>query len=324
MLRRFESYGFHETTTPEQVAELERVLLHAGDFIPEVLFSAVGRNESATNAELVWEHAYEGPDAYARYMCHPYHICILDRYLLPESPECITASPSRGGGGTARLRDRRPVVSTRRWDPPARGDEGGAGHRRGDVDERSRPTLEDRPSHAPGLRVSIVAPNIMGLEWAPDGWTHLWEQAYDDEAGDAARARRRSRRCSTRVRSRAGSISTTAWAPDAVGGCVVIHLVDAVDVQPDDLDAYLAAFAEYYLPGAVDRGMELVGCWHTPTDIGEMVTVTVVFRVESWANWELIRNAGVRDPLMSTWVDKRRALMTKGTRRFYESASFSP
>ena len=21
----------------------------------------------------------------------------------------------------------------------------------------------------------------MGLEWAPDGWTHLWEQAYDDE-----------------------------------------------------------------------------------------------------------------------------------------------
>ena len=104
----------------------------------------------------------------------------------------------------------------------------------------------------------------------------------------------------------------------------MIHLVDTVDVQPDDLEAYRAAFAECYLPGAVDRGMELVGCWHTPTQIGETVTVTVVFRVGSWANWELIRNAGVRDPLMSTWVDKRRALMTKGTRRFYESTSFSP
>jgi hypothetical protein len=101
----------------------------------------------------------------------------------------------------------------------------------------------------------------------------------------------------------------------------VIHLVDTVDVRPDDLDAFLAAFSEYYLPGATERGMELVGCWHTPTDIGEMVTVTVVFRLESWAEWERIRNAGVRDPLMSMWVDKRRALMVNGSRRFYEAAS---
>ena len=104
----------------------------------------------------------------------------------------------------------------------------------------------------------------------------------------------------------------------------MIHLMDAVAVQPDDLEAYLAAFAQYYLPGAVDRGMELAGCWHTPAEIGEAVTVTVVFSVESWAHWEQVRNAGVRDPLMSTWVEKRRALMTKGTRRFYEAASISP
>ena len=61
-----------------------------------------------------------------------------------------------------------------------------------------------------------------------------------------------------------------------------------------------------------------------PDQIGEMVTVTVVFRLKSWAHWEGIRNAGVRDPLMSTWVDKRRALMITGTRRFYEAASFTP
>jgi NIPSNAP len=104
----------------------------------------------------------------------------------------------------------------------------------------------------------------------------------------------------------------------------VIHLVDTVDVRPDDLEAYLAAFAQYYLAGATDRGMELLGCWHTPTQIGEIVTVTVVFGLDSWAQWEGIRNAGVRDPLMSTWVDRRRALMVKGSRRFYETASFSP
>ena len=38
-------------------------------------------------------------------------------------------------------------------------------------------TLTARPE----LRVSIVASNAMGLEWFPNGWTHVWEQAYDDE-----------------------------------------------------------------------------------------------------------------------------------------------
>jgi hypothetical protein len=101
----------------------------------------------------------------------------------------------------------------------------------------------------------------------------------------------------------------------------VIQLVDTVDVQPDDLDAYLTAFAECYLPGATERGMELVGCWHTPVGIGELVTVTVVFRMEGWEAWERIRNAGVRDPRMATWIDRRRPLMVNGSRRFYEEAA---
>jgi hypothetical protein len=101
----------------------------------------------------------------------------------------------------------------------------------------------------------------------------------------------------------------------------VIHLVDTVEVKPGDLDAYLEAFAEHYLPGATERGMDLVGCWNTLPEIGELVSVTVVFRLESWEEWERIRNAGVRDPRMSEWIDRRRALMVTGTRRFYESAS---
>lgn len=180
MLRRFESYAFRETTTPEQVAELARVLRRTGQFIPEVRFSAVGRNESDANVELVWEHAYDSPDAYARYMCHPYHICMLDRYLLPECPECITAprpesmlgllgyeiegAPFRREGGIRRLVAMKaaPDVEADAWSVFAS-------------------ELTDRPLHSADLRVSIVAPNTMGLEWWPDGWTHLWEQAYDDE-----------------------------------------------------------------------------------------------------------------------------------------------
>jgi hypothetical protein len=181
VLRRFETYAFHEDTTPEQVAKLARVLRRTSRFIPEVLLSAVGQNESDADVELVWEHAYDGPDAYARYMCHPYHICMLDRYLLPESPECITAprpesklgllgyeiqaAPFRRHGGIRRFvaMNAAPDVDADAWRVFAS-------------------ELTDRPLVSPGLRVSIVAPNTMGLEWWPDGWTHLWEQAYDDEA----------------------------------------------------------------------------------------------------------------------------------------------
>jgi len=175
MLRRLETYGFHPSTTPEQIDELARVLRRTGWFIPEVLDSAVGRNRSDAGVDLVWEHAYESPDAYARYMCNPYHICILDRYLLPEAPECITASrrelmlglmgyeidgaPFRRDGGIRRI-----VALKADGDAP-------------DFDAFAA-ELEARP----GLAVSVVAPNIMGLEWFPTGWTHLWEQAFDDDA----------------------------------------------------------------------------------------------------------------------------------------------
>jgi len=176
MLRRLETYGFHPDTTPEQIDELARVLRRTGWFIPEVLDSAVGRNRSGAGVDLVWEHSYESPAAYARYMCQPYHICILDRYLLPEAPECITASrrelmlglmgyeidgaPFRRDGGIRRIVALKTAPEADSTDFDAFAAE-----------------LEARP----GLAVSIVAPNIMGLEWFPTGWTHLWEQAYDDD-----------------------------------------------------------------------------------------------------------------------------------------------
>lgn len=101
----------------------------------------------------------------------------------------------------------------------------------------------------------------------------------------------------------------------------MIHLVDTVEVRANDLDAYLDAFRENYLPGATERGMELVACWHTPRGIGETVDVMVVFALESWEEWERIRNVGVRDRRMAAWVERRRALVLHGTRGFYEPAA---
>jgi hypothetical protein len=104
---------------------------------------------------------------------------VLDRYLLPESPECITAPKPRLGLGLFGYEVegapfsvdhgvRRVVamkaaadVAPEEWDSFAA-------------------QLTARPSRTAGMLVSVVAPNTMGLEWWPNGWTHVWEQAYDD------------------------------------------------------------------------------------------------------------------------------------------------
>jgi len=104
----------------------------------------------------------------------------------------------------------------------------------------------------------------------------------------------------------------------------VIYVVEAVDVAPENLDAYLEAFEASYLPGALGRGMELVACLHTPRAIGEDVTVTTIFGVRDWAHWEEVRNAAVVDPTLPGWIERRRALSVRGTRRFYEPAAVSP
>jgi len=175
MLRRFESYAFDETATAEQIAELASALRRCGEFIPEVRDSIVGTNQSEADVALVWEHAYESPNAYARYMCHPYHICVLDRFLLPESPECITAPRAQLGIG---------LLGYEIDDAPFRRD---TGVRRlvamkadADVDADEWHAFVATLTSELELRVSIVAPNTMGLEWFPNGWTHVWEQAYDD------------------------------------------------------------------------------------------------------------------------------------------------
>ena len=103
----------------------------------------------------------------------------------------------------------------------------------------------------------------------------------------------------------------------------MIFLVESVDVRPDDVDAYIAGFETNYLPGALERGMELVGCWHTPKQIGEDVTVTVIFRLPGWAEWEQIRNGAVGDPGVAAWVALRRDLMVRGSRKFYEPAALT-
>jgi hypothetical protein len=97
MIRRFETYAFLPGTPPPDQDRLATVLAQVGRYVPEVLHGAVGWNRSEAAARLVWEHAFASAETYGRYMVHPYHAELIDRYVLADSPERIVDT-AKGAG----------------------------------------------------------------------------------------------------------------------------------------------------------------------------------------------------------------------------------
>jgi hypothetical protein len=181
VLRRYEMYSIGPDAPPAAVRGLADAFVHCGRFIPEVLDSAIGTNLSEAPVRLVWEHAYESPEAYQRYMVHPFHACVLDRALLADSPERLVSDNDLGAGLVGYTCDGpvyRMAGGVRRLvlldlEPGAETAE-----------------LEDAIAGEHGPRVSVFAENTMGPAWM-DGvtpitgrppWSHLWEQGFDDLA----------------------------------------------------------------------------------------------------------------------------------------------
>jgi hypothetical protein len=173
-------YRLRRDATPEARAGLVRALRDCARYIPEVLDSAIGWNRSSAAIDLVWEQAYADPDAYARYMRHPFHICVLDHYLLPDNPSAILGQSELGLGllgYTIPTPEYRAAQGVRRV----------VGLR---VDPQADPArvaaldraLRSLPVATRGPQLSVVGANHMGLEWFPDAWTHVWEQVFPDEA----------------------------------------------------------------------------------------------------------------------------------------------
>jgi hypothetical protein len=181
MLRRWEIYALAPDAPPEKITEMERCLLEAQRYLPEVLHSAIGHNRSSAGYDVAWEHAYESAESYQRYMVRPYHSNIIDRYLLNDSPERVVADSDLDAGLVGYACDG-PVF----YLP--------AGHARRLVLLRLRPgsavafaeVVAQAEAANPQMILSVFAENTFATRWM-DGmnqiykqttFSHIWEQGY--------------------------------------------------------------------------------------------------------------------------------------------------
>jgi hypothetical protein len=188
MLRRFEMYAFRSDAPNEEKRRLEAACRACSHRIPEVIDSAVHANLSDAPVQLVWEHAYESPAAYRRYMVHPYHAAELDRFILADSPERVVADDTLGAGLVGYQCDEpvyRTSGGTRRIVLLRVGAEVSSQH-----EGELRAALEAAPAEAPEMVLSVAAPNTLGGAWfdgvtplgRPPRWSHLWEQGFSDRS----------------------------------------------------------------------------------------------------------------------------------------------
>jgi len=204
MMRRFEIYPV-DPAAPQVAKEAMNVgIRDCGKFIPELMHSAIGHAESDTSLNFVWEHAYESPQAYQRYMAHPYHAAILDRFLLNDSPERIILDNPYGLGLVGY------DIDTPEYLLPD-----GAARRLvalqlKDGAEGEFAAIAQEEAARGGMVLSVFKDNSFAAKWfdgeADTGlatpFTHLWEQGF--ATMDAARA------YEPRWRDKAGDIVESA------------------------------------------------------------------------------------------------------------------
>jgi hypothetical protein len=189
MLRRFEIYSLDPEAPADLVERMDLSMRHAQRVIPEVLHSAIGYNRSPVGLHVVWEHAYASPEAYQRYMIHPFHANVYDRYLLNDSPERLVTDNEYDVGLLGYSCDT-PIY----YLPP------GAGRRlvllrlKEGGEDAFRAVTERAKAADPKMISSAFADNSFATRWL-DGvtqildsttYTHIWEQGYATLADAAA------------------------------------------------------------------------------------------------------------------------------------------
>ncbi len=102
-----------------------------------------------------------------------------------------------------------------------------------------------------------------------------------------------------------------------------IYILDRVKLRPGQLQAYQQSLRERYLPGARERGMELIGSWITPPveveDGNELVTLWSLPSIAAF--WAM--RAGSSTPELAAWWEESDQLTLSRERKFMTRADVS-
>lgn len=179
ILRRFEMFTVAPGVPAALRAAMTLGMRDCARYVPDILDSAIGFNCSAAAIEVVWEHAYESPAAYRRYMEHSFHANILDRYLTHDSPEKITAPNGLGLDlvGYACETPSYFLPHGARRIVALRLREGAGATFAGIAADAARRA---------GLAISVFAENTLANRWTdgvtaisgPPVFSHIWEQGF--------------------------------------------------------------------------------------------------------------------------------------------------
>jgi len=102
-----------------------------------------------------------------------------------------------------------------------------------------------------------------------------------------------------------------------------IYILDRVKLRPGGLQAYQQALRERYVPGALERGMELCGSWITPPveveEGNELVTLWSLPSIEAfWA----VRSGSAAEELEAWWQESDELTLSR-ERKFMTPAEIS-
>jgi hypothetical protein len=102
-----------------------------------------------------------------------------------------------------------------------------------------------------------------------------------------------------------------------------IFILDTVKLRPGSVQAYQEALRDHYLPGARERGMELIGSWLTPPveveEGNELVTLWSLPSVEAF--WAM--RSGNSGPELEAWWKDSDQLTLGRERKFMTRAELA-
>lgn len=97
----------------------------------------------------------------------------------------------------------------------------------------------------------------------------------------------------------------------------IIYLIDEVELRPGMTDAFLEAFRARYLPGARERGMELIHTWVTPPESPPETgqTVLLIWALAGIPGFWRMRSQNAA-PEIAAWWRECEQYCVRRTRRF--------